>query len=142
MNHRDADALLDILRILERLIERKEIIMSQVQLSVTFNVTGGTPPPSLVVTPASATENLTVGTAADGTAVAVVSGGVPPYTYALDSASGPLPTGVTFAEDGNGNITLAGTPTVAGTSASPVLLDITDSAGGTAQLQAAVRTIR
>lgn len=95
----------------------------QVQLSVTFNVTSPAQP--LVVTPSTATANLTVGTASDGTAVAVVSGGTPPYTYALDPASGPLPPGVNFAEDSAGNITLTGTPTSAGTSPSPVILNIT-----------------
>lgn len=108
--------------------------MSQVQLSVSFNVAAPAPPP-LVVTPATANIDLTVGVPADGTAVASVTGGVAPYNYAPDPASGPLPDGVTFAEDGNGNITLAGTPTTAGASTSPVLLDITDSAGNTAKLR-------
>jgi hypothetical protein len=134
---------MEFLEFLKWILEhRKEFTMSQVQFSATFNVTGGTSPNPLVVTPTSNTFNLVVGTPADGTAVAVVSAGTPPYTYSLDAASGPLPTGVTFAEDSNGNITLAGTPTVAGTSTTPVLLDINDSAGGSAQLKASVRAIR
>jgi SprB-like repeat protein len=125
----------DLIRLLQYLREhRKEFSMAQVQLSVTFNVVPPTPP-ALTVTPAVQTENLTVGVAADGTAVATVSGGVPPYTYALDANSGALPTGVTFAESSVGVITLAGTPTTAGTSTSPVLLDIVDSAGTSAQLK-------
>jgi hypothetical protein len=113
------------------LAHRGEFKMSQVQFSATFNVVDVTS--TLAVTPSSQTFNLTVGKDATGTAAAVVSGGVPPYTYALDSASGPMPTGVTFAEDNSGNITLSGTPTVAGTSTTPVLLNITDAAGSTAQ---------
>jgi len=133
----------ELLHIIEQFLHRKEFHMATVQLSVTFNVVSNAPPPNpLVVTPASATENLTVGTAADGTAVAAVTGGTPPYSYALDPSSGPLPTGINFAEDSSGNITLAGTPTVAGNSTTPVLLNITDSAGGTAQLSAAVKIIK
>jgi hypothetical protein len=132
----------DLIRLLQHLQHhRKDITMSQVQLSVTFNVAPASAPP-LTLTPASATENLTVGTPSDGTLVSAVTGGVPPYTYASDPASGPLPTGVSFVEDGSGNISLAGTPTVAGSSTTPVLLNVTDSAGTTAQLKAAVRTIR
>jgi hypothetical protein len=120
----------DPLQVLEFILHhRKEFHLAQVQLSVTFNVVGGGPPPSpLVVTPPTVIESLTVGTAADGTAVATASGGTPPYTYALDPTSSALPTGVSFAEDGNGNITLAGTPTTAGSSLTPVILNITDSA--------------
>jgi hypothetical protein len=128
----------DPVELLEFLLHhRKEFRMSQVQLSVNFTVNNPAPPP-LSVTPAAANENLTVGQAADGIPVASVSGGTPPYTYAMDPNSAQLPPGVSFAEDGNGNITLAGTPTAAGTSTAPVLLDITDSAAASVKLKAII----
>lgn len=105
--------------------------MSQVQLTVDFTITGQ--PQPLAVNPSQDNVTGTVGTALDGTAVAQVTGGTAPYNYALDVASDPMPDGVSFAEDGNGNISLTGTPTTAGTA--NVILDITDSAGVTAQLK-------
>ena len=121
-----------LLELLSR--SRKDIhIMAEVQLSVTFNVAPA--PAALAVTPTSVTQNLQVGVVVPATPIAQVTGGVAPYEYALDANSGPLPPGVTFSEDGNGNIFLVGTPTAAGTSPSPVILDITDSAGASAQVK-------
>jgi hypothetical protein len=102
-----------------------------VQLTVSFNVVSAAP--ALVVTPASISENLTVGVAVPTGTIAVVSGGVPPYSYNLDQASQALPAGVSFVEDGAGNISLLGTPTAAGTA--NVVLDITDSSGQAVQLK-------
>ena len=131
----------ELIQVLEYLLHhRKEFIMAQVQLSITFNVASA--PQPLTVTPSTLTQSLTVGVAVSSSAVAVVSGGTPPYTYALDANSGPMPTGVTFNEDGNGNIFLAGTPTVAGASTSPVLLDITDSAGTQIQVSSNMKAIK
>ena len=98
----------------------------------------------LTVTPNPAAEDLTVGVDATGTSVATVSGGIPPYNYALDPASLPMPDGLSFNEDGAGNITLAGTPTTGTSGAVAVILDITDStpitAGGPQKVKAIVGT--
>ncbi len=121
----DGEVFLDLMaKLLEH---RGEFIMSQVQFSATFTVAPGAQP--LTVTPATASLSLTVGVAVPTTPIAAVAGGVPPYTASLDAASGPLPTGVTMGLDASGtNVVLSGTPTVAGTSATPVLLDVSDSA--------------
>jgi len=110
------------------------IKLSQVQFSATFEVTGGGSGSPLIVTPPSQDFQLVVGTPVDGDLAAQVSGGVAPYSYSLDPESGALPTGVSLDGDPNtGEITLAGTPTVSGNSSSPVLLNIVDSTGASAQ---------
>jgi hypothetical protein len=119
----------------------KGMKMSQVQFSGTFVVApqgggGGT----LQVNPTSEELDLQVGVAADGEPVCAVTGGTPPYNYALDPSSGALPDGITFENDDSGNVTLAGTPTTPGTSLTPVLLNITDSATPAAQASVKLRT--
>lgn len=131
--------MIEFLECLIYQLKHRKVLMSQVQFSATFEVTEQSTP--LTVTPPSADFKLNVGIPVDGTPVCQVSGGVAPYTYALDPASSALPTGIQFAEDGNGNVTLQGTPMVAGASSSPVLLNITDAAGASAQVQAQVKTI-
>lgn len=107
----------------------------QASVSIVFNIAPAANP--LVITPNTVTENLTVGVAADGTAVGTVSGGTPPYSGpTVDPASGPVPPGISFAMDGSGNITLVGTPTASGSSTTPVILDVTDASGAQAQLKA------
>ena len=107
--------------------------MSQVQFDASFNVAAVNNP--LTVTPTSDQFDLTVGTPADGTPACTVTGGQAPYTYTMDANSDPMPPGISFDEDGNGNVTLAGTPTTSGTygTTNGCLLDITDSAGNVAQ---------
>jgi hypothetical protein len=122
----------DALRLLEFLLNhRKEFRMSQVQLTIGFTVAAANP---LTVTPSSVSESLTVGVPVPTGTIAVVTGGVPSYTYPLDATSAPLPPGVTLAEDGNGNISLTGTPTTAQPLAN-VIVDVTDSLGAQAQLK-------
>jgi hypothetical protein len=126
----------DLIELLEWLLKhRKELnFMATVQFSATFNVTGGGS--TLAVSPASQTFNLTVGTPVDGTVAAQVTGGTTPYSGSLDANSGPVPSGVTINVDPtSGAVTLAGTPTSAGSSPSPVLFNIADAAGATAQLK-------
>ena len=81
------------------------------------------PPPSLsVVSP----EDLgPVGGPLAESAIEI-SGGVPPYTVAVDATSGPVPPGVTINADGS----LSGAPTEAGSY--PVVLDVSDSAQASA----------
>ena len=121
-------------------IEQEIQHMAQVQLSIGFTVApGGTGQP-LTVTPASVNEDLTVGKATDGTVVATVTGGQPPYTIPLDPSSGPLPDGVTLAIDASGVITLVGTPTTPSTTVEQVIVAVTDSAPPSgAQLRAATK---
>lgn len=105
----------------------------EVQLQISFDIAPAAGQP-LTVTPAQTTINGTVGVPLDGTSVAQVTGGTQPYSYALDSASDPVPDGVSFSEDGNGNITLTGTPATAGVTDN-VILDIVDASGNQAQVK-------
>jgi len=131
-HHKHECSLEELIDLLEIITHRKDLqFMATVQFSASFSVTSGAPP--LVVTPPTASLDLVVGTPVDGTVIAVVSGGTAPYSYMVDPASGPLPDGVSVIEDGAGNISLAGTPTTAGVSPSPFLLNITDAAGITAK---------
>jgi hypothetical protein len=110
-------------------IEEEIEHMAQVKLSVGFSVAPGTVGNPLIVTPPTATVDLTAGVAADGKVVATASGGTPPYSLALDPTSGPVPPGITMAIDPNsGVVSLSGTPTTASASIEQVLADISDSA--------------
>ena len=136
----DADGIRGAIRLLEFILHHeKELNVSQVQLEVDFSVSQQVN--LLTVTPNPSPINLTVGVDATGTPVATVSGGVPPYNYSLDPSSPALPDGITFNEDGAGNITLAGTPATDAADAN-VLLNVQDSGpprlNGTAKAKVAV----
>lgn len=115
--------------------------MSTVQLKAALTLHPATPPPpALVVTPATVTlPDATVGVATPVATVAQVSGGKAPYSYALDPTSDQPPDGMGFSEDGNGNIAWGGTPTDTTITADKtynLLLNVTDSAGASAQMKA------
>lgn len=97
-----------------------------VQVVVNFNIAPPAPP-QLVATPATASNSLTVGSPAPTSPVSVISGGTPPYNQpTVDAASAnPLPPGLSASVDASGNLTITGTPTVAGSGS--VTLDISDS---------------
>jgi hypothetical protein len=117
--------------------------MSQVTGTYTITVAPGTTTNPLAITPATANESETVGTPASGV-VATVSGGVPPYTYAVTGL--PSGTGLSLSEGpsadgvaGDADVSIGGTPNAADLAASPITLGITvtDSAAtpATAQLK-------
>ena len=111
--------------------------MAEVELVIAFTVSNA-PPPPLQVTPQSVPESLVVGQPIPSTVIAVVSGGTAPYTYAIDPSSQPLPAGLSITEDGNGNISLSGTPTATGTA--NFILDITDALGEQTQVKIAPKS--
>lgn len=69
----------------------------------------------------------TVGVAVSPTPITQISGGTPPFSQpTLDPSSpNPLPPGLTFATDAQGNVTVSGTPAAAGSG--PFTLLVTDS---------------
>jgi|SRR5580704_5273299 hypothetical protein len=80
---------------------------------------------TLVVSPTSVTLGLNAGAAVPSKPLAKVSGGTPPYTCV---AANPLPPGLTFEVNKNGDIYALGTPTATAPTTVQVLLDISDSA--------------
>jgi len=108
--------------------------MSSVTGTYTVAVTAATPPPpALAITPASgALPGETEGQPVSGV-VATVSGGVPPYNYAITGQ----PNGVTFSEGpsadgvaGDADVSIGGAPAVGSAAKSPytVSIVVTDSA--------------
>ncbi len=98
----------------------------KVQVTINFNIAPA-PPPPLVATPPTASDNLTVGQTAPTTPLSVISGGTPPFQQPTVDPNSPaqLPPGLSAAIDANGNLTVTGTPTVSGTGT--VILDVQDS---------------
>jgi len=78
--------------------------------------------PAIVISPSSL-PNGTVSTSYSVNITAV--GGVPPYTFSLDSASSALPVGLSFASNST-KATISGTPTTAGTT-NNIIIDVKDS---------------
>lgn len=107
--------------------------------TINFSLTVNAATPALVVVDAKGNpladgdsvslQNETVGVADPGQTLFTVSGGVPPYNFAL--ASGSLPPGDSLNavtnSDGSESVVLEGTPTAAGTDSFAVT--VSDSAG-------------
>ena len=114
--------------------------MSQETLNFALTVNPSTPPPpALVVTDANgnpladgANVTLTaetVGVADPGQVLFKVSGGVPPYNYALTAGSVPPGDQLQNVQnpDGSETVTISGTPTAAGSA--QFSIQVSDSAG-------------
>lgn len=100
----------------------------KITINLNINPAAPPPPPALVATPDTVSlPDQTVGVAVDHVPVAVISGGTPPFQQPIvDPASpAPLPPGLTASIDDQGNVTLSGTPSVAGSGT--VVLDVSDS---------------
>jgi large repetitive protein len=97
-----------------------------------FSVTVNPAATPLTVTPSSATlPDETVGVADAGDTVAVISGGVPPYTVGNPQN---LPPGMNLAVEPDGvTIVIEGTPTTAGSFSGSY--SVTDSSGASANAQ-------
>jgi len=104
--------------------------MAQAEVVVTGTITGPSTP--LAITPPTFTLDAHNGVPLPETVVGVVSGGVPPYNYAMDPSLGEVPNGLALDEDVPNTIGISGTPTdPAGTPVSFGVI-VTDSAGNTA----------
>lgn len=100
--------------------------MAKVQITVSLNINPAPPPPLTVDKSSVSLPDEQVGVDAGPVAVAVVSGGVPPFSVALDPSSpSPLPPGLTPAVDAQGNVTLSGVPSAAGSGS--FVLAVSDS---------------
>jgi hypothetical protein len=117
----------DIRKLFEHILGEN---MSQ-SVKITVQLTINPPVPPLVATPTAVTLPAeTSGTAVTAVPIAVVSGGTPPYSQpVIDPTSPtPLPSGMTVAIDGAGNVTLSGTPPVeTSTITDTFVLDVSDS---------------
>lgn len=118
----------EILRFLERIFHNlKEIKVSQVQFNLTVNIVAAAPPLAEGSTSGSAT--FTQGEAGSFV-LTPITGGVPPYTASVDSASpNQLPNGVSASIDGDNNLVLSGTTSDPVEAGVVVVIDIIDSQG-------------
>jgi hypothetical protein len=117
-----------------------DVSMATVEVVVTGTIGAAAAP--LTITPAADTlTGAVTGQVLPPTPIAQVTGGVAPYTYSMDPALGSVPNGLALAEDGNGNISISGTPAdPAGTAISFGVI-ATDAAGATASASVRGRKI-
>lgn len=98
-----------------------------VKITVSLSIAAA-PPSPLVATPDTVSLPAeTVGVVVSPTPVALISGGTPPYSQPVvdPSSPNPLPPGLSFAIDAQGNLSVSGTPQAAGSGT--FVLDVTDS---------------
>ena len=111
------------------------------QQVATFTVTVSAAQQGLTLTPnGGALPDETVGTPVNDE-VTTISGGTPPYTFAVTAGAPPDGTQLFSTEnaDGTETLTLEGTPTTAGDDSFDVT--VTDSAGATATVRASRKTV-
>jgi hypothetical protein len=105
----------------------------QIFVNLTINPASTPPPPPISSSPSSsagspiALPDETVGVAVPPTQITQIQGGTPPFGQPVvdPSSPNPLPPGLSFSTDSNGNVTVSGTPTNAGTG--PFTLSVQDS---------------
>jgi Putative Ig domain len=122
------------LRFFAKIFNQKEELVASVEVVVTGTIAA--PPAALAISNKSATLSLQTGVALPETVLATVTGGTPPYTYALDGTitdPGTIPAGLSIDESGGtGVIGISGTPTdPAGTNVHFGVI-ATDAAGASA----------
>jgi len=111
-------------------IEERDKKMAKVEVLVNGTIAPASQ--ALAINPQQFTlPAMQVGVVLPPTPIASVTGGVPPYQYQTDTSMqggvDPATQGLNLAEDGSGNISISGTPTVAGAVIFGVIA--TDSAG-------------
>jgi hypothetical protein len=104
----------------------------KIQIFVNLTINPAAPQPLVENPPSSAASPInlpaeTVGVPVPPTPITQISQGTPPYGQPVvdPSSPNPLPPGLTFATDAQGNVTVSGMPTNAGSG--PFTLSVSDS---------------
>jgi hypothetical protein len=137
-HHNEFEQLKEKLRELAYFVLGEEI-MSQVQFTVAITVAPAANPLAEGSSSGSASFTQNV----QGSIILTpITGGVPPYTAAVDPASpSALPAGLAPSIDASNNLILSGTPTESGSAS--VVLDAIDSQGNVvSQTRANINSLR